>query len=395
MAQRFSRRTAWDAGESAWARAVREARAAGKPLVDLTLSNPTLCGFEYDDEAILAALGDRGAMRYDPDPRGMRKAREAVATYYGEHSATLDPDHVLLTTSTSEAYSFLFRLMCDAGDTILVAQPSYPLFDFVAGLDDVRLESYPLFYDFGWHIDFAELERRIVPTTRALVLVHPNNPTGHATTAEDLARLQAICAAKGLALIVDEVFLDYGLRRKVESAARSEAPCLTFVVSGLSKIAALPQMKVGWIVCLGPELARKEGLTRLEIIADTYLSMNAPAQLALPRWLAGAGAMRGQILGRVRENVAVAGGLRGVELLPVEAGWSAVLRLPWFRAEEDVAVTLVREAGVVVHPGEFYGMGSGRFVVVSTLGDVEGFGKGMNLLAEWSESKRLTLGGLG
>ncbi len=274
---------------------------------------------------------------------------------------------------------------------MLIAQPGYPLFDFLAGLDDVRLEPYPLFYDFGWWIDFAELEQRIGPRTRAVVLVHPNNPTGHATGAAELARLRAICARHGLALIVDEVFLDYGLERPVETVARVEPECLTFVVSGVSKIAALPQMKVGWLLCLGPEAKRREALARLEVVADTFLSMNAPAQLALPRWLAGAGGIQRQILERVRENVRLAGGLGGAELLPVEAGWNAVLRVPPVRTEGDAAMALVREVGVVVHPGAFYGMGGMRFVVLSTLGVVEEFGKGMKLLEAWSESTPLTL----
>src|SRR5580698_2667238 len=212
MSYRFSARTGWDVGESGFAAAIREARAVGRELVDLTVSNPTVCGFEYDAEKILGALGDVRAMTYDPDPRGMRSAREAVAGYYGDHGAGVDPDAGVLTTRTGGGYGFLFRLLCDAGDEVLVAQPSYPLFDFLAELEDVRLKAYPLFYDFGWWIDFAELERSITPRTRAVIVVHPNNPTGHATGAAERVRLEEICARQGLALIVDEVFLDYPLR---------------------------------------------------------------------------------------------------------------------------------------------------------------------------------------
>ena len=219
---RFSRRTAWDTSEGELARAVRKAGQAGEPLLDLTISNPTRCGFVYDIEAIVEALVRRESLIYEPDARGMRSAREAVAEYYAEHSAQVDPDALLLTTSTSEAYSFVFRLLCDAGDEVLVAQPSYPLFDFMAALDDVRLESYPTFYDYGWSIDFAELERQIGPRTRALVLVHPNNPTGHATGAAELEDVRAVCARHGLALIVDEVFLDYGLEYAVESVGGAQ-----------------------------------------------------------------------------------------------------------------------------------------------------------------------------
>jgi alanine-synthesizing transaminase len=375
---RFSARTGWDVGESGFAAAIREARAAGRELVDLTISNPTVCGFEYDGEGILAALADVRAMTYDPDPRGMRSAREAVAGYYGDHGAGVDPDAVVLTTSTSEGYGYLFRLLCDAGDEVLVAQPSYPLFDFLADLEDVRLRSYPLFYDYGWWIDFAELERRIEPRTKAIVVVHPNNPTGHATGAAERVRLEEICARHGLALIVDEVFLDYPLGGdRLESFAMGPHPVLTFVLSGMSKIAGLPQMKAGWIVGMGSEEARRQAMGRLEVVADTFLSMNAPVQFALPVWLAGRQGIQGQILERVRGNLNLAKGSR-VEALQLEAGWSAILRLPLTAGGgSDVAEELLREAGVVVHPGSFYGIGEAGRVVVSLIGDAEEFSRGM------------------
>ena len=328
MSYRFSERTGWDVGESRFSAAIREARASGRRLVDLTVSNPTVCGFEYDSMGILAALRDARGLVYDPDPRGMRSAREAVARYYADHGAEVDPDALVLTTSTSEAYSYLFRLLCDAGDEVLVAQPSYPLFDFLAELEDVRLKPYPLFYDYGWWIDFAELERRIGPRTRAIAVVHPNNPTGHATGVAERERLEEICVRHGLALIVDEVFLDFPVENGVglDSFAVGPHPALTFCLSGLSKIAGLPQMKVGWMVALGPDGDRAEALGRLEVIADTFLSMNAPAQLALPGWLAGRQGIQEQILARVRRNLAAAKAA-GVEVLRVEGGWSAVLRL--------------------------------------------------------------------
>ncbi|MEO6802735.1 MAG: pyridoxal phosphate-dependent aminotransferase, partial [Granulicella sp.] len=216
MADRFSSRTGWDLNESAFAAAVRQARlvavGTGRHLVDLTVSNPTVSGFSYDAESILSPLSSAAAMTYDPDPRGIRSAREAVASYYADHGAAVDPDALVLTTSTSEAYSYLFRLLCDAGDEVLVAQPGYPLFDFLADLEDVRLRTYPLFYDYGWWIDFAELERRIGPRTRAILVVHPNNPTGHWTARQEREQLSGLCDRHHLSLIVDEVFLDYPLR---------------------------------------------------------------------------------------------------------------------------------------------------------------------------------------
>ncbi|MEO6807120.1 MAG: pyridoxal phosphate-dependent aminotransferase [Edaphobacter sp.] len=389
MSDRFSRRTGWDVGESGFAAAIREARAAGRELIDLTVSNPTVCGFEYDAEAILRPLSDVGALTYDPDPRGMRLAREAVAGYYadsgvdsgiGVGAAGVDPDAVVLTTSTSEGYGYLFRLLCDAGDEVLVAQPSYPLFDFLADLEDVKLRSYPLFYDHGWWIDFAELEKRVGPRTKAVVVVHPNNPTGHATRRVERERLEEICARHGLALIVDEVFLDYplgvsGEDARLESFAVGPHPVMTFCLSGISKICGLPQMKVGWIVGLGPEAVRREAMGRLEVIADTFLSMNAPAQMALPSWLKGRRGIQGQILERVRGNLAEAQA-SGVEVLQVEAGWSAILRLPQI-GDGDAAERLLRDAEVVVHPGSFYGIAEGGRVVVSLLGPRSEFASGL------------------
>jgi alanine-synthesizing transaminase len=381
VSYRFSARTGWDVGESGFAAAIREARAAGRRLVDLTVSNPTVCGFEYDPEAILAPLGSAGALIYDPDPRGMRTAREAVAGYYRDHGASVDPDAVVLTTSTSEGYGYLFRLLCDAGDEVLVAQPSYPLFDFLADLEDVRLRNYPLFYDEGWWIDFAELEGRIGPRTKAIVVVHPNNPTGHATGAAERERLREICARHGLALIVDEVFLDYPVGEAgLTSFAVGPHPVLTFCLSGMSKVAGLPQMKVGWMVGLGPEGVRREAMGRLEVIADTFLSMNAPVQIALPSWLAGRKGIQRQILARVRGNLAAAqriGRGSGVEVLRVEAAWSAILRLAQVGGDRDVAEMLLREVGVVVHPGSFYGIPELGRVVVSLLGVEQEFSEGL------------------
>jgi aspartate/methionine/tyrosine aminotransferase len=378
-------------GPGAFAAAVAEARiaarAAGRELVDLTVSNPTVCGFRYDAEAVLGALGgfdnaERGlndAMVYDPDPRGMRSAREAVAGYYADHAASVDPDAVVLTTSTSEAYSYLFRLLCDAGDEVLVPVPSYPLFEFLADLDDVRLRPYTLFYDYGWWIDLAELERRIGPKTRAVIVVHPNNPTGHWTHRAERERLEEICARRGVALIVDEVFLDYPVAgaQAAESFAVGPHPALTFVLSGISKIAALPQMKVAWLASCGPEAAVGEAMARLEVIADTFLSMNAPVQLALPQWLSGCGALQRQIRERVVGNLDV---LRqsGLEVLRVEAGWSAVVRL---RGEDAGAMRLMREQGVVAHPGEFYGLADKRMVVLSLITPGEVFAEGIGRMA--------------
>jgi aspartate/methionine/tyrosine aminotransferase len=377
-------------GESSFAAAVREARASGRRLWDLTVSNPTRCGFEYDADSLLRSLLNEQGLVYDPDPCGLVSAREAVVRYYAGHGAQVGVDELVLTTSTSESYSYLFRLLCDPGDEVLVAQPSYPLFEFLADLDDVQLKPYPLFYDHGWWIDEAELERAIGLRARAVLIVHPNNPTGHWTSAAERQRLEAICARHGLALIVDEVFLDYPL--KESAAARSfacgEHPVLTFVLSGLSKIAGLPQMKAAWISTFGPKHDKAEALGRLEVIADTFLSMNAPAQLALPDWIAGAGKIQQQILDRARGNLALLQRIAGEEpgrlqVLEAEAGWSAVVALSACVGERDCAERLLRDAGVVLHPGEFYGMAKSNRVVVSLIGPTEEFEEGIRRAISW------------
>jgi aspartate/methionine/tyrosine aminotransferase len=257
--QEFSLRTDWNLEKTAYAAALERIHADGKPFFDLTASNPTTCGFQYDRAGILRELSRPESLEYQADPRGLPVARTAVAEYYAEAaSARVAAEQIFLTTSTSEAYSYLFRLHCDPGAEILIAQPSYPLFEFLADLDDVRLVSYPLFYDHGWHLDVAALTARITPRTRAIVVVHPNNPTGHFTSLAERQSLERICQQHGLVLIVDEVFLDYALdptethRLSRASFAAGEHPILTYVLSGLSKVAGLPQMKAAWIAAFGP-----------------------------------------------------------------------------------------------------------------------------------------------
>jgi alanine-synthesizing transaminase len=380
----FSARTAWDVSETELARAITERRASGLPLLDLTASNPTRCGFVYDEAAILSALADRDSLDYDPDPRGMRRAREAVAGYYAGHGATVDPEHLFLTTSTSEAYSFLFRLLCDPGDEALIAQPSYPLFDFLAQLENVGLLPYSLFYDHGWRLDAESIRRHISARTRAIALVHPNNPTGHFTKDAERSELEAICAERGLALIVDEVFLDYGVGQSARSFAAGPHPVLTFVLSGLSKIAALPQMKAAWIAAFGPEQDLKPALDRVEVIADTFLSMNAPIQYAMPYWIAGRHGLQAQVSARVRKNLHQLDGIlasqKVVSRLEVEAGWYAVLRVPAIIPGEELAVRLVREHGVSIHPGYFFGFSGDGWLVVSLLTPPEDFTAGVSAI---------------
>lgn len=374
---RFSSRTNWNTEESELARAHRQRVQAGLPIADLTASNPTRCGFEYPLD-LLEALANPRTLDYDPQPTGMLSARKAVCGYYADHGVVLDPAQVVLATSTSEAYGYLFRLLCDPGGEVLVLQPGYPLFDFLAVLDDVRLKAAPLVYDHGWQIDPEAIRQAITPATRAIVIVHPNNPTGQFTKpweAEELARL---CRERELSLIVDEVFLDYGIGETGRSFAAGLEGVTVFVVSGLSKIAGLPQMKVAWIVAAGPEMPA--ALDRLEVIADTFLSMNAPVQYALPKWLESRHVIESQIRERVRENLAELDTqivrARELDRLAVEGGWYAVLRIPAIVPDEQTVLKLL-DRGVWLHPGYFFGMPESGWLVTSLLTPLGDFSTGV------------------
>jgi len=379
---RFSQRTNWNTEESELARAHRLRLAAGLPIADLTASNPTRCGFAYDP-SLLGALASPQALDYDPQPRGLLSARQAVCGYYASHGVKVALEQIVLTTSTSEAYSFLFRMLCDAGSEIIALQPGYPLFDFLAVLDDVKLKSASLVYDHGWQIDPEGIRRAITPQTRAIVVVHPNNPTGHFTKPWEAKELAAICREFDLSLIVDEVFLDFSLGAAPQSFAAGLEGVPVFVVSGLSKIAGLPQMKAAWIVAAGAEAS--SALDRLEVIADTFLSMNAPVQSALPAWLEGRWAIQRQIRERVAANLAALDRhqlqLPEVTRLEIEGGWYAVLRIPALAPDEQTVLALL-ERGVWVHPGYFFGMRESGWLVVSLLAPEEEFKVGAALLVE-------------
>jgi alanine-synthesizing transaminase len=389
---RFAKRTEWTGEGTTWSRALEACHRSGTPILDLTASNPTQCGFSYDAH-LLADLSAENAVLYEPDPRGMLHAREAVCGYYADHGARVDAGQVVLTTSTSEGYSWLFRLLCDPGDEVLIGQPSYPLFDLLATIDDVKLTPYGLLYDpggsHGWSLDLHALRERMTPRTRALVVVHPNNPTGHYTLKAEREALSELCLEHALALIVDEVFLDYPLGRDASaelarSFARGDQNSLTFVLSGLSKVAALPQMKASWIVCLGPEEVRNEAMRRLEIIADTFLSMNAPVQNALPGWLAARHSMQRQIRDRVRENLQTLDRALALQhkiaRLVCDGGWYATLRTPPFATGEALAVRMLETCGIAVHPGSFFGFAEQNRLVVSLLPKPEVFAEGIAAL---------------
>jgi len=430
----FSERTNWRLARNRFTQAVEEARARGARLLDLTASNPTRVGLCYDSIAILGALNSPHAMDYDPQAKGLLTARQTVAEYYrSDHGVEVDPERIVLTTSTSEGYSFVFRLLCNAGDELLVPKPSYPLFEFLADLQDVKLVPYPLIYDHGWQMDFHSLQRAVTGRTRGVVVVHPNNPTGSYVSEKECAELNAFCQERGLAIIVDEVFLDYGIGdvyvgadalvrpversstavpgeedtrslhafwdrhspiqnlgsddsvgRSASFAANGEA--LTFTLSGLSKIAALPQMKVAWIVTGGPQNQVAEAMARLEVIADTYLSMNAPMQWAVPSLLSQRHDIRRQLMERVRANLSELdrqlAGQKPCSRLIVQGGWYAVLRVPVTRSDEDLAIALVQEKQVIVHPGHFYDFESDGYLVVSLIAEDEEFRAGVGAILQ-------------
>lgn len=367
----FAKRTNWNMAPNRLSEALAVYRTAGKPLLDLTVSNPTECGFDYDSSAILNALSNPAALSYEPNPRGLESARRAVAGYYADRKEHVSVEDIFLTTSTSEAYTNVFRTLCNPGDELLIPSPSYPLFDFLANIQDVSLVRYPLLYDHGWQIDFHALEQAITPRTRGVIVVHPNNPTGHFTKPLEMAKLNAICSARQIAIIADEVFLDFALdgTRAASFAGNRGAP--TFTLSGLSKISGLPQMKAAWLIASGPQELKNEALARLEVIADTYLSMNAPVQLAMPSFLEERHAFQEQVISRLRRNLAELdrhlAAQRASSRLTVEGGWCAVLRIPATRSDEDLAIKLLAAHGVSVHPGHFYEFASDGYLVVSLL----------------------------
>jgi alanine-synthesizing transaminase len=378
----FSRRTEWNLAPNRLTLAHKEVVSSGKKIIDLTISNPTRAEIEYDESAILEALANPKSLDYDPQPKGLLSAREAVSQYY---APTIDAESLILTTSTSEGYSFVFRLLCNPGDEILVPKPSYPLFDFLAELQDVSLVPYSLIYDHGWQIDFHSLETALTPKSRAVVLVHPNNPTGSYISAQERQHLNDLCGRHKLALIVDEVFLDYA-HGKPQPTFAANRDVLTFTLSGISKISALPQMKLAWITTSGPPAEVAPVMQRLEIIADTYLSLNAPVQLAAPVLLNQRKTIQPQLMNRIRANLAELDQQlamqRSCTRLVIQGGWYAVLRIPVIRSDEDFAIELLQRSGVLVHPGHFYDFPGDGHLILSLIAVQNEFRSGIAAVLE-------------
>jgi len=370
-------------------RAVRRAQAEGRALLDLTLSNPTAAGIPYPDD-ILAPLADAAARLYEPHARGLRRAREAVAGDYARRGIAVATDRVVLTASTSEAYSLLFKLLCAPhGDAVLVPAPSYPLFDHLTRLDGVETVPYHLEYHGRWALDEQSVEAAWSDRIRAVLAVSPNNPTGSLLSAAELAFLASRCAERDASLIIDEVFGDYSLSDSRVPSPESRAPSpgpLTFRLGGLSKSAGLPQVKLGWIAVDGPDALVDAALERLEFVSDTYLSVSTPVQVAAPALIARGARVRAAILERVRSNYRelqqAAAGEPSVQVLEADAGWNAVLRVPATRSEEQLALDLLEHDSVLVHPGFFFDFRHEAFLVVSLLPEPAMFAEGVRRILE-------------
>lgn len=380
----FSRRTAWPREPSELAALLKGAKQRGERLTDLSQSNPTLVGLA--DEDALAKLSDPEGAHYAPLPRGLLGARESVVRYHARRGHSLSAEHVFLTASTSESYGWLFKLLCDPGDVVLVPKPSYPLFPFLAQLDGVRLEHARRMRHDGWRLDMEAIERRLVaagPAVRAIVLVNPSNPCGAYVHRDDAAKLISLAAEHRIALIVDEVFSDYPHAELSPSSRLSfagEDGALCFVMNGLSKVALLPQLKLAWIACSGPDERRDEALSRLEIIADSYLSVGTPVQWALPSILDPVDSKQAGLRRRLAQNldaidaaIKQVGSSCPVRRVPTEGGWYAMIEVPRTRSDDEWIAHLLATERLVVHPGHFFDVEEQGVMVVSLILESEVF----------------------
>ena len=379
----FSTRVPADLAPNRLTLALAATRAQGRPIIDLTESNPTRAGFEYPRD-FLRRLADPCALTYAPAPFGSPDARAAVARDYGRRGIRVEPERIALTASTSEAYGFLFKLLADAGDEVLVPRPSYPLFDHLARLDLVTPRTYDLDGDDGWRIDFDSIERALTLRTRAILIVSPNNPTGSFVKVGEMEKLAELCAAHDMALIADEVFADYELT----PGARTGAGCvldrhdvLAFSLGGLSKSVGLPQAKLAWIAMAGPDRVVAPALDRLELVCDTYLSVSTPVQVAVPELLERGAVVRDAIARRVAANYRClcerAASAPACRVLPSEGGWYAVLRVPSLESEEALVVDLLQHEGVLAHPGYFFDLPRESYLIVSLLVSHQQFAEGI------------------
>ena len=378
----FSHRTNWPLSSNRITGTLEQLKKANVPIIDLTESNPTRCGFAYPSQEILRPFVSDKNLRYEPQPQGSLEAREAICRYYQEQGDEVALERIFLTASTSEAYSYLFRLLVDAGEEVLFPRPSYPLFQFLGDLNDVVLNYYPLVYTDHWHIDFFRLEGSVQPGTKAVVLVNPNNPTGSFIKKDELSALDRICRAKNIPIISDEVFADFGFPgvKDTVSLVNNDA-VMTFVLGGLPKTLALPQMKLSWIIVSGPAELAREACQRLEMIADTYLSVNTPVQNAVAGWLSRKEEFQAPVKQRTLDNLRFleeAVKTTKCQLCKPAGGWYAVIRIPPTKiSEEDLILELLEKDRVFVHPGYFFDFEEEGFLVVSLLPPADDFREGI------------------
>ena len=364
----FARRTNWSQETNSLNKTLEDLARRQISVIDLTASNPTSCGFTYP-KGMLSAFNSLENLHYQPDACGVSKAREAVAKYYTHQKLSLSPRDIVLTASTSEAYSFLMRLLVNPGEKVLIPSPSYPLFQFLLEINDVKFDYYSLSYDGQWHLDRQALERLMEGKPKAIILVNPNNPTGSYISRSDLNFLNELCHQHQVSIISDEVFFEYSFVSSDAVSCAGNQAALTFVLGGLSKTLGLPQMKCSWILASGPQGVLQESLARLEIIADTYLSVNTPVQNALSVWLEQAPEFQKQIMTRVQENRQwLSGHLNDhTELLSLQGGWVAILRIPAVKSEEEWVLEFLKEDAVLVYPGYFFDFEREAYIVLSLL----------------------------
>ena len=383
----FSNRTRWMTEPNRLARTLAALRKKGIPFLDLTDSNPTRQGFKYLESGILNPFSDSKNLLYDPDPHGLPRTRKAICDYYKTKGISLEPGQIFLTASTSEAYSFIFRLLADPGDLILAPQPSYPLLDYLTDLNDLEVGRYALRYDGAWSIDVGSMQALLKKRPKAVLFVHPNNPTGNYVHEEEKKNLLKFMPPE-TALLADEVFLDFAFEPKATRVPSftENSSHLTFTLAGISKILGLPQMKLSWIVVSGPESLKIQAIERLNIISDTFLSASTPVQNALPRWFEMRPLIQKEILGRVQSNYrSLQETLRSaqtIKLLSQEGGWNAVMEFPSLKSDEDWALFLLEKRRLNLHPGYLFDFPQGSFLIASLLIPPETFQKAASILTQ-------------
>ncbi len=386
----FSTRTNWHRQPNRFTELLESRRREGSVIFDLTKSNPTHCGINYPEREILAALSHPGSLQYQPDPMGLLSSRDEIARYYRKKNLTVQTSNIFLTASTSEAYSFIFRLLCNPGDAVLAPVPSYPLFEYLAQVNDIQLQHYHLLYDHGWYIDIDSMKNAITKSTKAIVLVNPHNPTGMYLKKDAWFQIGELARQHELALIVDEVFTEYSLGDTSHNFGSTAASndVLTFTLNGISKMCGFPQLKLGWVIVSGESAAAREAINRLEILCDTFLSVNTPVQVGLPQLLKAGEHVRQKIIARIKSNYDHVRKLMNKQshasCLTADGGWYCTLRMPRIKSDEQWSLELLEHRGVCIYPGYFFDFEEEGYLVASLLTEEQTFCDAINHILEFS-----------